>query len=139
MILTLKGYHNFSSNGYPNVRSIHVLLSHYLMIPHRGTGYLFRPNRSCHFPFPGAVFAFSGTVSSSTVSLIVEMIEMPSANGSSSVGDVMGERSISAFDVFFWRSAYVLLGVLITAEVSLDSMVRLNREVSIVLIYRIKD
>lgn len=96
--------------------------------------YLFLPNRSCHFPLapprlleaPLEVPAgLPGTTSSSTVSRMVDTIEIP-CSGFSGVEGV-GERSIKAFEVFFCRRAYVLEGVLRRAEVSEDSSVRLGR------------
>ena len=55
---------------------------------------------------------------------MVDTIEMP-CSGFSGV-DGVGERSIKALEVFFWRRAYVLEGVLRRAEVSDDSSVRLE-------------
>ena len=53
---------------------------------------------------------------------MVEMADMP---WSCDVDVVVGESRMTELDVFFWRRAYVLSGVLSRAEVSEDSRVRL--------------
>lgn len=73
-----------------------------------GVCYLFLPNRSCHFPLapprllvapPEVPAVLSGTTSSSTVSRMVDTIEIP-CSGFSGVEGV-GERSMKALEVFF--------------------------------------
>ena len=141
---------SFSTFGYP----IHLLLTHltlgvtfnlpwadqllfrlvrstYIVIPFPNApallcGHLLRPNFSCHLPLLPvlglAAVAATGIASSSTVSLMVDTTATP---GAPSSGVTTGVSSISALEVFFWRSAQVLSGDLSRAEVSECSRVRL--------------
>lgn len=88
------------------------------------------PNISCHLPLlpvflsgPPEATGVWGATSSSTVSRMVEMAAMPWS-------EVVGERRMTEFEVFFWRREYVLSGVLRRADVSEDSSVRLERLMS---------
>ena len=53
------------------------------------------------------------------------MVDTTANPGVPSSGDVEGDKSIKALDVFFWRSAHVLSGDLSKADVSECSRVRL--------------
>ena len=91
--------------------------------------YLSFPNFSCHLPLAtttGAAFGSTGV--SSMVSCRVAMATR-AGSGICVVEDeaLVGDRRMSALEVFFCRSEYVFPGVFRTAELSDEERLSLSR------------